>query len=264
MMLKYTNLLETNMLKISLVIPLYNEETNLQKGVMDKIGNFVKNNENFIEVIVVDDGSSDFSKQIIKNKYLPAFNKFHLIENSHKGKASAIITGIKGAKGDYVMFSDIDLATPIEETEKLIEPLSQGFDIVIGSRKSERKGAPILRKIMAVGAIIVRDMLIDLNGIKDTQCGFKIFKTATAKEIINKLIVYSNSKIVKGSSVSAGFDMEFLFIANKLDYKIKEVPVTWIHVETKHVNFLKDSYNALKDILMIKNLERKKKYDFKK
>ncbi len=263
-MLKYTNLLETDMSKISLVIPLYNEETNLQKGVMDKIGNYIQNNQNFMEVIIVDDGSDDTSKEIIKSKYLPVFNKFHLVENRHKGKASAIITGIKRAKGEYVMFSDIDLATPIEEAEKLIEPLSQGFDIVIGSRKSERKGAPILRKIMALGAIIIRDILIDLNGIKDTQCGFKIFKTSAAKEIINKLIVYSKSKIVKGSSVSAGFDMEFLFVANKLGHKIKEVPVTWTHVETKNVNFLKDSYNALKDILMIKNLERKKKYDFKK
>ncbi len=263
-MLKYTNLLETNMLKISLVIPLYNEETNLQKGVLDKIGNFVKNNEKFIEVIIVDDGSSDSSKEIIKNKYLPAFNKFHLIENSHKGKASAIIAGIIRAKGDYVMFSDIDLATPIEEAEKLIEPLSQGFDIVIGSRKSERKGASILRKIMAVGAIIIRDILINFNGIRDTQCGFKIFKTETAKEIINKLIVYSNRKVVKKPSVTAGFDMEFLFVANKLGYKIKEVPVTWTHVETKHVNFFRDSYETLKDILKIKNHELKKEYNFEK
>ena len=65
-MLKYTNLLGTNMLKISLVIPLYNEETNLQKGVLDKIGNYIQNNENFMEIIIVDDGSDDSSKEIIK------------------------------------------------------------------------------------------------------------------------------------------------------------------------------------------------------
>ena len=252
------------MLKITLVLPVYNEETNLQKGVLDKIGNYIQNSNDFIEVVIVDDGSSDNSKEIIKSKYLTQFNKFLLVENDHKGKANAIITGIKKAKGEYVMFSDIDLATPIEESEKLIVPLYEGFDIVIGSRKSKRLGAPILRKIMAVGANIIRDLLINLNGIKDTQCGFKIFKTSSAKEIISKLIVYSNPKIIKGSAVSAGFDMEFLFIAKKLGYKIKEIPVSWKHVETKHVNFLKDSFDALGDIFKIRSLDLKRKYDFKK
>ena len=252
------------MLKITLVLPLYNEETNLQKGVLDKIGNYIQKNTDFIEVVIVDDGSNDNSKEIIKSKYLTQFNKFHLIENNHKGKANAIITGIKKAKGEYVMFSDIDLATPIEESEKLIVPLYEGFDIVIGSRKSKRLGAPILRKIMAVGAIIIRDLLINLSGIKDTQCGFKIFKASSAKEILNKLIVYSNPQIIKGSAVSAGFDMEFLFIAKKLGYKIKEISVSWKHVETKHVNFFKDSFDALKDIFKIRRLDFKKKYDFKK
>ena len=101
-------------------------------------------------------------------------------------------------------------------------------------------------------------------GIKDTQCGFKIFKTSSAKEIISKLIVYSNPQIIKGSAVSAGFDMEFLFIAKKLGYKIKEISVSWKHVETKHVNFFKDSFDALKDIFKIRRLDFKKKYDFKK
>lgn len=252
------------MLKITLVLPVYNEETNLQKGVLDKIGNYIQNNDDFIEVVIVDDGSTDNSKEIIKSKYLTQFNKFLLVENDHKGKANAIITGIKKAKGEYVMFSDIDLATPIEESEKLIVPLYEGFDMVIGSRKSKRLGAPILRKIMAVGAIIIRDLLINLSGIKDTQCGFKIFKTSSAKEIISKLIVYSKPQIIKGSAVSAGFDMEFLFIAKKLGYKIKEIPVSWKHVETKHVNFLKDSFDALGDIFKIRSLDLKRKYDFKK
>ena len=101
-------------MNISLIIPCYNEEINIQKGVLDKIGNFTSNNATFLEVIIIDDGSSDSSKKIIKEKYLKTFPKFKLLENKHQGKAFAIINGIKIAQGDWVMFSDIDLATPLE------------------------------------------------------------------------------------------------------------------------------------------------------
>ena len=238
-------------MNISLIIPCYNEETNIQKGVLDKIGNFSQNDAKFLEVIIVDDGSNDHSKKLIKEEYLQQFPKFRLIENNHQGKAFAIISGIEKAKGDLVIFSDIDLATPIEESEKLIKQIGE-YDIVIGSRNSNREGAPLLRKIMAVGFIIVRDLIIGLKGIKDTQCGFKIFKRDVALKIINRLRVFHNKRIAGGSSVTAGFDLEFLFIALKLCYKIKEVPVTWLHVETKNVNFLRDSLETLKDIIKIK------------
>lgn len=246
---------------ISLVIPCYNEELNIQKGVLDKIGNYTKMNERFIEVLIVDDGSSDSSKKIIKEKYLPFFPKFKLIENNHQGKAFAIITGIKNAKADYVVFSDIDLATPIEETERLIQHIRSGYRIVIGSRNSTRVGAPFLRKLMAVGFIVVRNLLIGLPVIKDTQCGFKMFEKKAAISIIDKLQVFHNRRKVKGSSVSAGFDLEFLFLANKLGYKIKEAPVDWRHVETKNVNFIRDSLETLKDILKIKYLDITGKYE---
>src|SRR3989338_10414489 len=137
-------------MSISLIIPCYNEEDNIKKGVLDKIGNFTRNDDRFIEVLIVDDGSDDHSKQIIKQKYLPQFSKFKLIENNHQGKAFAIMTGIKLAKSDYVMFSDIDLATPIEEAEKLIDEAKKGYQIVVGSRSGSREGAPFLRKLMAV------------------------------------------------------------------------------------------------------------------
>src|SRR3989344_3278702 len=216
-------------MKISLIIPCYNEESNLQKGVLDKIGRYAQNDSRFIEVLVVDDGSTDRSKNIVKKFYLPGYSKFKLIENPHRGKAFAVIKGIKEAKGKYIIFSDIDLATPIEEAEKLIEQLGEGSKIVIGSRSSQRKGAPFLRKLMAVGLIMVRGLFIGLRKIK-------------------------------GSSVSAGFDLEFLFLAKRLGLTIKEVPVTWRHVETKNVNFIKDSLETLKDLLKIKTNHLMGKY----
>lgn len=247
-------------MKISLIIPCYNEEVNIQKGVLDKIGNYTAADSRFSEVLIVDDGSNDSSKTVIKNKYLKIYPKFRLIQNSHQGKAFAVLTGIKQAKSDYVIFSDIDLATPIEEIEKLINKTKEGGQIVIGSRNNSRAGAPIMRKIMAKGFIFVRNMIIGLKGIKDTQCGFKLFEKQAAEKIIDKLQVFHDKRIAKESSVSAGFDIEFLFLGQKLGFKIMEVPVVWKHVETKNVNFIRDTIETLTDILKIKLLDLQGKY----
>lgn len=245
---------------ISLIVPCYNEEANIQKGVLDKIGNYTKDDKRFIEIIIVDDGSSDSSRAVIKNKYLKIFPKFNLVENSHQGKAFAVFTGIRKAKGDYVIFTDIDLATPIDEAEKLIDKTKAGGQIVIGSRNTNREGAPLMRKIMAKGFIFVRNIVIGLKGIKDTQCGFKLFERKAALAIIERLQVFHDKRIAKESSVTAGFDIELLFVGQKLGYRIVEVPVIWRHVETKNVNFIRDSLETLVDILKIKLLDLQGKY----
>lgn len=241
------------MTRISLVVPCYNEEANIQKGVLDKIGNFTKGDRRFSEVLIVDDGSDDMSKDIIISKYLKIFPKFRLIENEHKGKAYAVMEGIRQAAEKYVMFMDIDLATPIEESEKLIAEIKNtDYTIVIGSRKAHREGAPFARRLMALGMIFIRDFFIGLRGVRDTQCGFKLFRTDLAQDIISKLQVFRDKARVKGSSVSAAFDLEFLFLAHKMGHRIREIPVTWRHVETKNVNFVKDPLETLWDILRIK------------
>lgn len=245
---------------ISLIIPCYNEEANIQKGVLDRIGNFTKKDNRFSEVLIVDDGSTDESVPLIKTKYLQEFPKFRLIQNKHLGKAFAVIEGIKAAQSEYAMFSDIDLATPIEESEKLINKTSEGYDIVIGSRSGTRKGAPLTRKIMAMGMIVIRNYIVGLHGITDTQCGFKLFKTKAARDIIKHLRVFCDRSEAEGSSVSAGFDLEFLFVGQKLGYSIREVPVTWRHVETKNVTFFKSSFEGLQDILAIKWYDLQHKY----
>ena len=247
-------------MKITLIVPCYNEEANIQKGVLDRIGNYTKEDKRFSEVLVVDDGSTDQSVEIVREKYEKVFPKFRLVQNKHMGKAFAIIRGIEEAKGDTVMFSDIDLATPIEESEKLIEQAEKNFDIVIGSRSGHREGAPITRKIMALGMIFIRNYIVGLHGIKDTQCGFKLFDTKAARHIVTHLRVFKDRHKAEGSSVSAGFDLEFLFLAARLGYTIKEVPVIWRHVETKNVTFVKSSLEGLKDILSIKWYEILKKY----
>lgn len=239
-------------MNISLIIPCYNEETNLQKGVLDKIGNFAASHKYIKEVIISDDGSTDMTRDLIKKRYLPHYKFFRLVENKHGGKAYAVISGIQHAKEDTVIFMDMDLATPVEEIETLVEEAGNGYDIVIGSRKGMRRGAPLTRKVLAVGFIVVRNIILGLHGIRDTQCGFKLFKRNVALEVISKLRVFNRPHLISGSSVSAGFDLEFLFLAQKLNYKIKEIPVTWRHVETKNVSFIRDAFETLRDIAKIK------------
>ena len=250
--------------RISLIVPCYNEEENIVNGTLDRIAKYTQNDSRFMEVLIVDDGSTDKSKKIIKEQYLPQFPKLKLIENSHTGKAFAIITGIKESKYEQVMFSDFDLAAPIEESEKLIKGIQEGYHVVIGSRNTNREGAPFMRKIIAVGFIITRNILIGLHGIKDTQCGFKIFDRNVALEVIHKLQVFKEDHVITAPSVSAGFDIEFLFIAKRLGCKIKEVPVQWHHVKTERVNFIKDASETIRDILNIRINEMSNKYDFSK
>lgn len=244
---------------ISLIIPCYNEFANIQKGVLDKIGNFTKGDARFIEVSIIDDGSTDDSKRIIK-QYLNQFPKFRLIENKHQGKAYAINTGIRSARGEFVFFTDMDLATPIEETEKLIKEIKHGYQIVVGSRKSKREGAPFLRKVLSFGAQLARFFLFNFKGITDTQCGFKLFEKKAAILIVNKSLLFQKNTDILGPSVTAAFDLEFLFLAFKMRYKIKEVPVHWQHMETRNVNFMRDTIETLQDLFKIKYYEAMGKY----
>lgn len=107
-------------------------------------------------------------------------------------------------------------------------------------------------------------MLIGLHGIKDTQCGFKIFDKNVALEVIDKLQVFKEDHVLNAASVTAGFDIEFLFIAKRLGCKIKEVPVVWHHVKTERVSFVKDALETIRDILSIRINDLSNKYDFSK
>lgn len=243
---------------LSLILPVYNEEENIKKGNLNKILSYLRKKDFSWEVIIVDDGSDDKTSFLIE-KEIKNKRGIILVKKPHQGKAYSLIAGIKKAKGDWLAFSDFDLATPIGELDKLLAYIKE-YDVIIGSRNSERKGAPLIRKIMAKGFMILRDFFINLEGLKDTQCGFKVFKREAALKIINHLKVFKTEKIVKGPSVSAGFDLEFLYLAKKFGYRIKEVPVIWYYAETRRVNFIKDSLETLRDIIKIKKFELLKRY----
>lgn len=246
---------------LSIVIPSYNEIGNLRKGTLDHVEHYLERGKYNYEVIVVDDGSDDGSLEFVR-EFVKDNPKFRIIENSHTGKAGAVTTGVLASRGDYILFTDMDQATPIGEVEELMLAAAAGFDIVIGSRSSTRRGAPFTRQMMAKGMIVLRSLLVGFPEIQDTQCGFKLFNKKAAREIFEKVRrVHHGFKSIHGSSVTAGFDIELLYIGKKLGYKIKEVPVDWLYVETRRVSPIKDSVEGVMDLIRIKQNIIAGKYD---
>lgn len=224
---------------------------NLQKGVLDKVEHFLEKQKYAYEIIIVDDGSTDGSLEFVQ-KFIKENPKIRLITNPHLGKAGAVTAGMLSATGEHRLFTDMDQATPIEELTKLL-PFIDSYDIVIGSRESTRKGAPFTRAVMARGMIFLRTLIVGVRGIKDTQCGFKIFNAKSADELFSKLKNFHHGfKKISGSAVKAGFDVELLFLAQKHRYKIKEVSVDWLYVETRRVSPIMDSISGLEDLIKIR------------
>ncbi|MFH1970792.1 MAG: glycosyltransferase [Patescibacteria group bacterium] len=236
-------------IRLSIVIPAYNEEENIKNGCLNSVWQYLKKVDYSWEVILVDDESTDSTLELLN-----AFSKLHpgfkISPQPHRGKGGTVIAGMSEAKGEIVLFTDLDQATPLPEIEKFFPEFEKGNDIVIGIR-SGRKGAPLIRKIMAFGFSMLRTIILNLN-YKDTQCGFKAFKQGVAKEIFKKMKVYDDKTITAGAAVTAGFDLEVLYIARKQGYKVAQVPVIWNHKDTERINPIKDSLDGLMDLIKVR------------
>lgn len=247
---------------LSIVIPAYNEEENLGKDLLDKPAAYLKKFPHSYQVIVVDDGSTDKTARLIE-KFIANKKHWQLVSNLHQGKAATVATGIKLAKGENVLFTDLDQATPLSEIEKLLPFLKKSYDVVIGSREvkgSTREKEPFYRHLMGKGFnLVVR--LFAFSGIHDTQCGFKLFKTKVARELFSSLQVYKPG-VIKDAFTGA-FDVEILYLALKRGYKIAEAPVFWRHYKTTRINPLKDSIRMFFDVLKIRFYDFLGKYEKK-
>jgi dolichyl-phosphate beta-glucosyltransferase len=230
---------------ISIIIPAYNEEKRLPK-TLQIIRSYLDLKFQSYEIIVVNDGSTDKTLDLIKAMNYPFLKIIHLSKNM--GKGYAVKKGMLLAKGDYCLLCDADLSTPIEEIEKLL-PFVNSHPIIIGSRAVKgsdvRKSQSLFRVILGktFNKIV---QLVSVKGISDTQCGFKLFKKEVAHEL------FSLQKLHHFS-----FDVEILFLAQKKNYAIKEVPVIWINDSNSKVNAIEDSLKMLKDLLKIRRLHGK-------
>ena len=237
---------------VSVILPCYNEENNLKRGVLSDISSYLKKQKYSWEVIISDDGSTDDSLDIVA-KFEKSNPNFRLLKNKHAGKPFALRSAIKGAKGKYVLFSDMDQSTPIEELGKLIPYVDEGYKVVIGSRGAKRKDAALYRKLASFVFSTARRIII-LPELIDTQCGFKLVETKLADKIFANLRVLGRGSQATGWKVTA-YDVEMLFIAKKLGEKIREVRVSWHDEDTslgKKRNFVKESIEMLFEIMRVR------------
>jgi len=236
-------------LRLSVVIPAYNEEGSINKGSLEEVWNFLRKQKYNWEVIIIDDASTDKTLSL-SQKFAKTHGGIKVLAESHRGKGGSVIAGMLKATGDIVVFTDMDQATPMEEFGKFIPKFKEGYDIVIGSR-SGRRGAPLMRKLMAYGFSFLRTIILRLP-YKDTQCGFKAFRKEASEKIFSKMKIFSENSTANGAAVSAGFDLEVLYLARKLGFKVAEVPVAWHHKETERINPIKDSFEGLRDLLKVR------------
>lgn len=228
----------------SIIIPAYNEENRI-KETLSKIDDYLNLNHLNAEIIVVNDGSTDKTSQTVKT-FQKTIKNLKLSEYSkNEGKGFAVKTGIEKSSGQYILFADADNSTPIEELQNLHENLLKtNSQIAIGSRympsSNVKIAQPKYRIVLGrIGNLLIRLFLID--NIRDTQCGFKLFTHEAAKRI------FSFQKVKR-----FGFDMEALVIANNLDYKIIEIPVSWYNSKESRIRPIKDALITLKDLVYIK------------
>jgi glycosyltransferase involved in cell wall biosynthesis len=247
---------------LSVVIPAYNEAINLRAGALEKVAGYLAAQRYSSEVLVVDDGSQD-ETAALAGAFAGDHPGFHVLRAPHRGKAHAVAAGLLAARGEIVLFSDMDQATPIGEVARLLPPFDAGYAVVIGSRGTARRNAPAWRKLMSLGQVVLRSLILGLWGLTDTQCGFKAFRGDAVRPLLGGLRLYRPAAggAVKGAAVTSGFDVELLFVARRLGYRIKEVPVEWDYRRTRRVNLLRDSWRGLRDLLRIRLADWRGAYD---
>lgn len=229
--------------RYSIVFPAFNESERI-KNSLDQVLKHIAVERWDAEVIVVNDGSRDDTAAIVR-RYAAQHSQVSLIENpGNRGKGYSVRNGVLHASGDYILFADSDLSSPIHEATKLFSALRDGADVAIGSRwlnpalMTERQ--PILRQVAGRVFNVLNRVILGLH-FKDTQCGMKAFTRESAHR------VFPRQRIERW-----GFDPEILFIARKLGYKTVEIPVEWAHDDRSKINPLLDGIKMFGEMLQIR------------
>lgn len=225
-------------MELSIVIPAYNEEKRIV-STLKSITNFFSFINQY-EIIVIDDGSSDKTEDVVKK--LSISNLKIVKQDKNYGKGRAIKTGAENAKGNKILIMDADCSASLESYHKLEKELNDNFPVVIGSRAlsdsviTAKFGRKILGRIFA----LYINLLFNLK-IRDTQCGFKLFNGKILKDLVTYQTLDSYS-----------YDVELLYLAKNKNYGIKEVAIHWKHVPNSKVNVLKDGIKVFLECLLIR------------
>ncbi|MDP2929134.1 MAG: glycosyltransferase family 2 protein [Candidatus Omnitrophota bacterium] len=236
------------MIHLSVVIPAYNEETRIGP-TLDEVYNFLSSKKYDFEVILVDDGSRDRTVDVAASSRLFEENKLTILKNgSNKGKGSSVKNGIIHSSGEFILFSDADLSTPIGEFDKLFGEINKGYDIVIGSRALKDSDVKVHqlwhREVMGKTFNFFVKLLL-MRGLGDTQCGFKLFKGDAARKI-------AFSMKVKGFC----FDVEMLYLAKIKGYNVREIGVIWENSPESKVRLFSSPLSMFLDLFAIKRIHK--------
>ncbi len=229
--------------RFSIIIPAYNESARIP-ATLESVVACIREQRWQAEVLVVNDGSTDSTAQLVRDFGLRA-PEVRLLENpGNRGKGYSVRAGVLQAQGDIVMFTDSDLSAPIEEAERLFAAISNGADIAIGSRWLESgrqtQRQPLYRQLFGRCFNLVCRMVMNLP-FADTQCGFKAFTRSAAQTVFQLQTIER-----------WGFDPEILFIALKRGFRVVEVPVSWAHDERSRMSYLKDGLQMLKELAIVR------------
>lgn len=224
---------------LSVVIPTYNESYRIKQS-LNAIYEYLGNQNYSYEVVLCDDGSDDLTNEIAKESFGKKSN-FQILSLSHKGKGSAVKTGMVAAQSRYRFMCDADLAMPFDQIERFLKEMTNGFDIAIGSRElteSKRFGEPILRYLAGrVFNFFIK--FVAIRKYQDTQCGFKCFSSEAADKIF---------PLVKTNGWA--FDVEVLLLADKYGFSVSQVPIDWRHGEDSKVDLWSAALQMIRDIFL--------------
>lgn len=225
------------------MIPAYNERDRILPTLESVLAYAGRQGWN-AEVLVVDDGSRDETAEIV-TQFAARHPMVRLVRNpGNRGKGYSVRNGMLRASGEILLFSDADLASPIEESEKLFAAIAAGADIAIGSRwirsELQTQRQPLHRQLMGRLYNLLMRIVLGLN-FKDTQCGFKAFKRSTAQRI------FQFQKIERW-----GFDPELLYLARKFGLRVVEIPVAWAHQEGARIHPVRDGMRMFGELLTVR------------
>jgi glycosyltransferase involved in cell wall biosynthesis len=226
---------------LSLILPAYNEQARLP-FTLSQIEAYVCSAEINCEVIVVDNGSQDATSAIVQQAAV-AFPKLRLLRTDRRGKGRAVRTGCLAARGDVVLFADADLSWSVDDLARFLALVDDASPVVIGSREglgARRIGEPAYRHVMGrVFNGVVQALAVP--GIEDSQCGFKAFRADAARAIFRR-------QRIDGF----GFDVEVLYLARRLGFGLRVVPLYWEHKENSRVAPVRDTLGMLSDVLRVR------------
>ena len=237
-------------MKISIIIPAYNEEDRIQKTLGETIS-YLNRQDYASEIIVVSDGSSDRTREVVEGFKSGERVAVRVIEyHPNRGKGYAVRLGMLQGAGETVMFMDADYSVPIEAMEYGFELITNGNDIAMASRTVSgavvAEHQNIFRELSAKIYTWIQNRYLGIR-YGDTQCGFKMFTRAAAQQLFGKQ---------KLESVI--FDPEILWLAAAEGYRVGEFPVEWTHVEGSRIQYdsLKKSLFVFRELFRIKKLHR--------